>query len=149
MVDFSFTAEMEGKLDLVADGKMKWQTEIKNFYDPFEKKLETVTQTAERVKIETEKLGEKCPECEVARKAGDEKRTGELVIRVGRFGKFISCSLFPECKYTAKYLEKINVKCPECGKGEVILKRSKKGRKFFGCSLYPECKFASWKKPEN
>ncbi|QQG47404.1 MAG: type I DNA topoisomerase [Candidatus Woesebacteria bacterium] len=137
VVDFSFTAEMEDKLDSVANGKTKWQKEIKDFYTPFDKKLSDA-EKADRVKIETEKLNEKCPEC----------KEGELVVRVGRFGKFISCSRFPDCKYTAKYMEKINMKCPECRQGEVILKRTKKGRKFYGCSRYPDCKFASWKKPE-
>jgi len=71
-----------------------------------------------------------------------------LVIRIGRFGKFISCSRFPDCKYTEKYLEKIGMICPDCGKGDVIIKKSKRGRNFFGCSRYPECKWASWRSPK-
>ena len=90
-----------------------------------------------RVKIETEKLGRACPEC----------NEGELVVRIGRFGKFISCSRFPDCKYTEKYLEKTGAKCPDCKKGDVIIKKSGRGRKFFGCSRYPDCKWASWRKP--
>jgi len=110
---------------------------IGDFWNPLEGKLGNVQEKAERVKIETEKLGKKCPKC----------KEGELVIRVGRFGKFVSCSRFPDCDYTDKYLDKTGMKCPECGKGDVIVKKTKKGRKFFGCSRYPDCKFASWKEP--
>ena len=139
VLDYAFTAGMENDLDEVANGKKVWQKELKTFYKPFHAKLEDVTKNAQREKIEVEKTGEKCPECKEARLAGDESRQGDLVIRIGRFGKFISCSNFPECKYTAKYLQKIGFTCPECGKGEVIIKKTSKGRQFFGCSLYPEC----------
>jgi len=135
--EYEFTARMEDNLDKVAEGKMKWQKEIKDFWGPFDKKLVDVEKNSKRVKIETEKLGKKCPDC----------KEGELVIRVGRFGKFVSCSRFPDCKHTEKYLEKINMKCPDCKKGEVIVKKTGKGRSFFGCSRYPECEFASWKNP--
>lgn len=138
VVDYSFTAEMEDDLDRVADGKVKWQKVIKNFWDPFESKLEKVEEKAERVKIETEKLGKKCPKC----------KEGELVVRIGKFGKFISCSRFPDCDYTDKYLDKIGMKCPECEKGDVIVKKTKRGKKFYGCSRYPDCDWASWKNPK-
>ena len=136
--EYAFTAEMEDSLDKVADGKLLWVSAIKTFYGPFAKKLGSVEKNAKRVKIEVEKLGKKCPDCE----------TGELVIRTGRFGKFISCSRFPECKHTEKYLEKVGIKCPECKIGDVIIKKTGKGRKFFGCSRYPECKYASWRNPK-
>ncbi|AKM83355.1 DNA topoisomerase I [Candidatus Woesebacteria bacterium RIFOXYC1_FULL_31_51] len=135
-MDFGFTAEMEENLDKIADGKIKWVELMKKFWKPFEKTLKSVEKNAERVKIETEKLGKACPDC----------KDGELVIRVGRFGKFISCSKFPDCKHTEKFLDKIGMKCPDCKEGDVIIKKSKKGN-FFGCSKYPDCKFASWKKP--
>jgi len=135
--DYSFTADMERELDEIAEGIKQWKKVIGDFWNPMEGKLENVQEKAERVKIETEKLGKKCPKC----------KKGELVIRVGRFGKFISCSRFPDCDYTDKYLDKTGMKCPECGKGDVIVKKTKKGRKFYGCSRYPECKFASWKDP--
>jgi DNA topoisomerase-1 len=138
IVEYKFTAEMEGHLDEIATGELKWVKVIDRFFKPFEVKIVDVEKTAKRVKIEVEKLGRKCPEC-------DE---GELVIRVGRFGKFISCSRFPDCKHTEKYLEKAGLKCPDCKKGEVIVKKTGKGRKFFGCSRYPKCKFASWKNPK-
>jgi len=146
--DYQFTAKMENDLDDVANGKIKWESPIKEFYEPFAKKLKDVEKNSERVKIETEKLGRPCPDCDQARTDGDKTRTGELVVRTGRFGKFISCSLFPECKHTEKYLEKVGVICPECKKGEVIVKKTGKGRRFFGCSRYPDCKYASWRSPK-
>ncbi len=144
--DYQFTAEMEEDLDEIANGEEKWTDPIKRFWTPFEKTLEIVEKGSKRVKIEVEKLGKKCPKCKEARLAGDKSRQGELVIRIGRFGKFISCSRFPDCDYSEKYLEKIGIKCPECRQGDVIIKKSKKGN-FFGCSRYPECKWASWKRP--
>jgi DNA topoisomerase I len=138
VVDYSFTAQMEDNLDKVAEGKLKWEKEISDFYSPFEKKLGIVEEKAERVKIEVEKLDRPCPEC----------KEGELVIRTGRFGKFISCARFPECKYTEKIVLKIDMKCPKCDEGEVVTKKTKKGRVFFGCSRYPDCDYASWKNPK-
>lgn len=136
--EYKFTADMEDSLDKIANGDAKWVAIIKDFYKPFEGKIKVVDKEGQRVKIEAEKLGIKCPEC------GE----GELVVRIGRFGKFVSCSRFPDCKHTEKYLEKVGAKCPECGKGDVIIKRTGKGRKFFGCSRYPECKYASWRAPK-
>jgi DNA topoisomerase-1 len=135
--DYGFTAQMEDDLDGVAKGEIEWQKMMGEFYKPFDKKLVNVEKKAKRVKIATEKLGKKCPDC----------KKGELVIRTGRFGKFISCSTFPDCKHTEKYVEKIGMKCPDCKKGDIIIKPTRKGRKFFGCSRYPKCKWASWKKP--
>ncbi len=135
-MDYGFTAGMELDLDRIAEGKIKWQKEMKKFWTPFSKKLAAVEKDSVRVKIETEKLGKHCPDC----------ADGELVVRTGRFGKFISCSLFPECKHTEKFLDKVGVKCPDCKEGDVIVKKAKRGN-FFGCSRYPECKYASWKKP--
>ena len=106
-----------------------------------------VEKNSVRVKIEVEKLGRKCPDCEEAKAAGDEARTGELVVRTGRFGKFISCSTFPTCKYSRQYVEQTGKICPKDG-GQVIIKKTRKGRTFFGCSNYPTCDFASWKLDE-
>lgn len=136
--DYDFTAGMEESLDKVASGEVKWAGVIKDFWPGFAKKLTQVEEKSKRVKIETEKLGKKCPKCKI----------GELVVRTGRFGKFISCSRFPDCDYKEKYLEKIHMKCPECKKGEVVIKQTGKRRKFFGCSRYPDCKFASWTNPK-
>lgn len=136
--EYQFTADMESKLDDIANGDLKWNTPVADFYKPFEKKVVDVEKNSKRVKIEVEKLGRKCPEC----------KEGELVIRVGRFGKFISCSRFPDCKYTEKYVEKVDMKCPDCKKGDVVVKKTGKGRRFFGCSRYPDCKWASWRLPK-
>lgn len=145
VVDYSFTADMEGSLDSIANGKKEWTGMMKTFYTPFEKKLKIVEKKSKRVKIEAEKLGKKCPTCEKEGRTGTKQ--GELVIRTGRFGKFISCSLFPECKHTEKYVEKLGLKCPKCKKGEIVVKTTKIGKKFYGCSRYPDCDWASWRKP--
>jgi DNA topoisomerase-1 len=136
-LEYSFTAQMEGDLDNIANGKREWHKMMKEFYTPFEKKLGKVDKDAERVKIATESTGKKCPKC------GD----GEIVVRTGRFGKFLSCSKFPECDFKDKYLQKIDIKCPDCKEGDVIVKKTGKGRIFFGCSRYPDCKYATWKDP--
>jgi len=135
--DYEFTAGMEEGLDKIANGEVKWVGLISDFYNPFSKKLEDVDKNSKRVAIAAEKTGDKCPEC----------KTGDVIIRIGRFGKFLSCSRFPECKYTAKYIQKVGIKCPECKSGDVIIKNTKRGRKFYGCSRYPKCKWASWRKP--
>ena len=136
-VDYDFTAGMEEDLDRIALGKRKWVPVIRDFWEPFLRKAEFVEKNAKRVKVPTESTGNKCPVC----KEGDE------VIRVGRFGKFLSCSRFPECKYTANYVEKLQgIKCPEDG-GDIVIKKTRKGKTFFGCSNYPNCKWASWRDP--
>ncbi len=136
--EYQFTADMEGDLDKIANGEEEWVKVMKRFYSPFENKLEVVSKKAKRVKIEVEKLGKKCPLC----------KKGELVVRIGRFGKFVSCSRFPDCKFTDKYEERIGMNCPKCKKGHVIIKKTGKGRKFFGCSRYPDCDWASWTDPK-
>lgn len=139
IMDYDFTAKVEADLDKIAQGEVKWVPVISDFYQPFIGKVKSVEKEAERVKIATETTGEKCPEC----------KEGDLVIRTGRFGKFISCSRFPECKFKKNYTEKLeNMNCPQCNEGEVIMRRTKKGRHFYGCSKYPDCKWASWTKPK-
>ncbi len=138
IVDFQFTAKMEGELDDIANGDLNWEKVIKEFYLPFNEKLSSVAQVAERVAIETEATGEKCPLC----------KDGDVVIRLGRFGKFLSCSRFPECKYKANYVQKVEgVVCPKDG-GEIVVRRTRKGKSFYGCSNWPKCDFASWTKPK-
>lgn len=136
ILSLPFTAKMEEDLDAVALGKLKWKTMLMDFWKIFGKNVKNVEKTAERVKIEVEKIGEKCPDC----------KEGDLVIRVGRFGKFISCNRFPDCKYTRQYKENAGFKCPTCG-AEGVVRKTKTGRKFYGCSDYPKCKWAGWKKP--
>jgi DNA topoisomerase I len=138
VMDYEFTALMEDGLDKVAEGKQSWVKLLSSFYKPFDKKVEKVIKDAKRVKIAVESTGEKCPKC----------KKGDLVIRTGRFGKFISCSLFPDCKHTDTYKEIIEgAKCEDCG-GEVVVKKTRRGKNFYGCGNYPKCKWASWRKPK-
>ncbi|MCL5433296.1 MAG: type I DNA topoisomerase [Patescibacteria group bacterium] len=130
--DIPFTAQMEDELDEIADGKRDWEPMMKEFYKPFEKKLEKV-KDAKRVKIEVEKTDEKCEKC-----------GAPLVVRIGRFGKFLSCSKFPECDFTKPFIQETGFKCPKDG-GNVIVRKTRKGRIFYGCSNYPKCDFATWK----
>lgn len=130
--DIPFTAHMEDELDSVADGKLDWTKMMQEFYQPFSKKLIDVKGAA-RVKIQVEETDEICPEC-----------GKKLVIRTGRFGKFMSCSGFPECKFTKPLVEETDIICPKDG-GKVIIKKTRKGRRFYGCSNYPNCDFAAWK----
>ena len=136
ILSLPFTAEMEEELDSIALGKLEWKKMMKDFWKGFEGAIKKAEDKSERVKVETEKTGKKCPDC----------KDGELVIRLGRFGKFVSCSNFPECKHTSRYEEDAGFKCPECGAAGVV-RKTKTGRKFFGCSAYPTCKWAGWKKP--
>lgn len=136
ILSLPFTAGMEEDLDKVALGKLDWKKMMKTFWDKFEKEMKSVEKTAERVRVATESIGEKCPDC----------KDGELVVREGKFGKFISCDQFPECKYTRAYRELAGFNCPLCG-SEGVVKKTSKGKKFFGCSKYPDCKWAAWKKP--
>lgn len=140
IIDVKFTAKMENELDEIAQGKEKWQRVIKEFYDPFSKNLEQKYQEVEKQKPIEEKTDEICEKC-----------GKPMVIKYGRFGKFLACSGFPECKNTKKLLteeEKNLGKCSKCGQGDIIKRRTKRGRFFYGCSRYPECDFASWNKPE-
>ncbi len=136
IVDIGFTSDMEDKLDEIADGEMQWVEVIREFYKPFQASLEHAKENMPKTQVKPELIGRPCPEC-----------CGELVLRTGRFGRFISCSNFPKCKYTEPWLEKIGVSCPVCNQGDVVEKRSKKGRVFYGCSRYPDCDFVSWDKP--
>jgi DNA topoisomerase I len=130
--DIPFTASMEENLDEVAQGKTQWVKMMKDFYDPFEKAIEDAT-GADRVAIATEETDEKCPDCKAP-----------LLIRHGKFGKFFSCSKFPDCKFTRTFVEETNIPCPK-DKGKVIVRKTRKGRKFYGCANYPSCDFAAWK----
>ncbi len=135
VMSLPFTAGMEEDLDRVAMGKGKWKKMIGDFWGKFEGEVKKAQKDSQRVKVEADELGEKCPECKV----------GELVVRIGRFGKFISCGRFPECKYKRQFKEEAGFNCPQCGKPGVV-RRTKTGRKFYGCSAYPGCKWASWKR---
>ena len=127
---------METQLDDVATGSQDWVALMREFYGPFTKTLAKADAAIPKIE-QVEYVGRACPDCE----------DGQLIIRWGRFGKFVGCSNFPKCRYTEPWLEKIGVKCPDCEDGEVVLKRTKKGRVFYGCSNWPTCEFTSWKRP--
>jgi DNA topoisomerase-1 len=135
IVDLGFTARMETELDEIADGGREWTNVLREFYGPFSEQLKLAEELMPEVRAEPEEIGRACPEC-----------GKPLVIRHGRFGKFIGCSDFPTCKHTEPWLEKIGVSCPQCN-GELVQRRTRKGRVFYGCTNYPECDFSSWKRP--
>lgn len=137
IVDEHFTANMESLLDSVEDGEVNWKTVVKNFYPDLEAAVEVAEKDLEKVKIEDEVTDVICEVC-----------GRNMVVKYGPHGKFLACPGFPDCRNTKPYLEKINVKCPKCGK-EVVLKKTKKGRKYFGCENNPECDFMSWARPVN
>jgi len=136
IVNLPFTAEMENSFDLIAQGEEDWQPILSDFWGPFSKKKTEVEENAKRVKVPVEETGRKCPKC----------KKGKLVIRTGRFGKFISCDRFPECDYKESYNEKADFKCPTCG-SPVLIKTTKKGARFYACSKWPKCNWSSWRKP--
>lgn len=135
VVDLGFTANMESGLDEVAEGKVDWHKVIGEFYTKFEPTVKKAQAEIPIQKAELEKVGRACPEC-----------GHDLVIRWGRYGKFISCSNFPACRFTEAFLEKIGVTCPKDG-GDIVQRKTRKGRIFFGCANYPNCDFTSWKRP--
>ncbi len=136
ILELPFTAKLEGDLDAIANGEKEWQPVMNEFYQPFARDVAKAYDLAEKVKVPVVELDEACPTC-----------GHPLVIRVGRFGKFVACSTFPACKYTRQYSEKIDMKCPRC-KGDMVIKKSRSGKTFFGCSTYPACTFAAWKKED-
>jgi len=188
VVGYEFTAKMEQDLDRIASDGVDWVAIIGNFYTPFEKTLEQKDKTLNKADVtnlgESDETCPDCgktliiklgkygkflscsdyPECKFAKpmeedKAFDENgdeitdfgkcdvcTDGVLILKQGKFGKFLACSNYPKCKTTKPFLEKIGVKCPECPDGDVVVKKAK-GRVFYGCSKYPDCKFSSWKKP--
>ncbi|MBO8159337.1 type I DNA topoisomerase [Thermosyntropha sp.] len=135
IIDVEFTARMEEELDLIEEGKLDWKKVVHDFYIPFKEELEKANLVIEKVQLKEEDAGKECPEC-----------GRPMVIKYGRFGKFIACSGFPECRHTESINEDTGIKCPLCG-GNIVALRSKKGRKFYGCSNYPQCEFRSWNKP--
>jgi DNA topoisomerase-1 len=135
VVDLKFTAHMEDDLDRVAAGQMDWTAALREFYDPFKELVRKAQAEIPITKTGPEPIGRACPE-----------DGGELVVRYGRYGRFISCGNFPACRYTEPWLEKIGVPCPKDG-GELVERKTRKGRVFYGCANYPACDFTSWKRP--
>ncbi len=137
IVNVKFTAQMEQDLDTVESGETQWDALLSEFYADFDKTLKKAKADMQGVKIqlkedETDIVCEKCGR--------------KMVVKVGRYGKFIACPGYPECKNIKKYVEEVGVKCPKCS-GDVIVKRTKKGKPFYGCSNYPNCDFVSWYEP--
>ena len=135
IVDAGFTANMENRLDDVEVGSQKWKNLISEFYGPFKKELDVADSAIEKIVVEDVPTGELCELC-----------GKPMVIKAGRFGDFIACSGYPECKNTKPIIKTIGVKCPNCGK-DIVARKSKRGRLFYGCSGYPDCKTVFWNKP--
>ncbi|HEX7593895.1 MAG TPA: type I DNA topoisomerase, partial [Anaerolineae bacterium] len=140
-VDVKFTAQMEEKFDQIADGAANWVEVLRDFYAPFKQTLDRAAAEMPNVTLPVETTNEVCDKC-----------GAPMVVKRGRFGKFLACSTFPKCKGTRNLSARggsanTGVTCPECKQGTIIEKKSKKGRVFFSCNRYPECKFALWDKP--
>ena len=135
IVDIAFTAGMEEKLDLVEEGELDWHDVISEFYGPFADTLAHAEESIEKIEIKDEVSDVECDKCGAM-----------MVYKLGRFGRFLACPNFPECRNTKAIQKEIDAPCPECG-GRLLEKTSKKGRKFYGCERYPECEFVSWEMP--
>ncbi len=135
IVDVNFTANLEALLDKVGDGTVDWKVIVRNFYPDLEEAVEEAEKQLEEVKIEDEVTDVICENC-----------GRNMVIKYGPHGRFLACPGFPDCRNTKPYLEKIGVKCPKCG-GEIVQKKTKKGRRYYGCENNPECDFMSWPRP--
>ncbi|MDD3852896.1 MAG: type I DNA topoisomerase [Syntrophomonadaceae bacterium] len=130
-----FTAQMEEELDLIEEGSLDWRKVVRKFYEPFEADMDKARDLIEKIEVKDEEAGKDCPQC-----------GKPLLIKYGRFGKFLACSGFPECRYTGSINEEAGVDCPFCSSPVAVLK-TKKGRRFYGCTRYPDCNFRSWNKP--
>lgn len=142
-MDYSFTAKMEDHLDDISEGKSDWRPMLGDFYGPFEQRLVNARANMPK-QIRQELIGRNCPKCE----------SGDLLVKYGRWGKFIGCSNYPECRHTEQFLERTGLLCPECGVaagGELVERRAKKGRRrlFYGCSRFPDCDYSTWNLPKN
>lgn len=135
IVDVEFTANLEGQLDRIEEGELDWRGVLESFYQPFEQALQNAKDEIEEVEIQDEVTSEVCEAC-----------GRNMVIKWGRYGKFLACPGFPECRNTRPLLEEIGVDCPKCN-SPLVERRSRRGRVFYGCSAYPECDFTSWKRP--
>lgn len=135
LTDVEFTAKMEDRLDDIAEGEVGWKEVVAESYNPLKESIKEAIENIEKINmdIETDEICENCG--------------SNMVIKHGRFGKFMACKNYPECKTTKPILEKIGVKCPKCHDGDVIVRKTKNGRIFYGCSNYPDCDFVEWKKP--
>lgn len=136
ILNVDFTAQLEDQLDEIEEGQLEWIKVIDSFYQPFSKEVAAAEEKMAKVKIKDEPAGINCDIC-----------GAPLVIKLGRYGKFYACSRFPDCRNTKPITKEIGVICPECHKGQIIERKSKKNRIFYGCDRYPDCEFVSWDKP--
>ncbi|MGO0713059.1 type I DNA topoisomerase [Bacillus subtilis] len=136
IINVEFTAKMERDLDHVEEGNTEWVKIIDDFYTDFEKRVKKAESEMKEVEIEPEYAGEDCELC-----------SSPMVYKMGRYGKFLACSNFPDCRNTKPIVKQIGVKCPSCGEGNIVERKSKKKRVFYGCDRYPDCEFVSWDKP--
>ncbi len=135
IVDVPFTAHMEDDLDKIAAGERDWVSVLREFYVPFERTFQDADKNMQKVELPPEETGEVCEKC-----------GSPMVVKMGRFGKFVACSNYPTCRNTKPHVIKTGAKCPQCG-GELVQKRSHKGRIFYSCANYPQCKFAVGQRP--
>jgi len=135
VLGYGFTAEMESRLDEIAEGKREWVPVLREFYEPFKVQFDHAQATMEDMSIGDQPTGEMCEKC-----------GHPLVVRFGRYGKFIACSAYPACRNTKSFYEMIGVACPECGK-DLVERRTRRGRIFYGCITYPECEWSVWNRP--
>ncbi|MBI4493181.1 MAG: type I DNA topoisomerase, partial [Chloroflexi bacterium] len=135
IVDADFTALMEEKLDEIARGERAWVPVLEEFYTPFEQEVERANETIPKVKVPAELTDELCEKC-----------GRNMAIKLGRFGRFLACTGFPECRNAKPLMTRIGVRCPRCG-AELVERRSRKGRSFYGCSAYPACDWVAWNRP--
>ncbi len=138
ILNVEFTAKLENDLDQIEDGDMDWVKLLDSFYDGFHKRLIVAEEEMKEIEIQDEVSDELCEKC-----------GKHLVYKMGRFGKFLACSGFPDCRNTKPIVKDVGVECPSCKEGKIVQRRSKKGRIFYGCDRYPECEFVSWDKPVN
>src|SRR5690606_10067776 len=138
ILNVEFTANMEDNLDHVEEGTEDWVKVLSDFYETFEKRLQVAEEEMKEIEIQDEVSDELCEKC-----------GKPLVYKMGRFGRFLACSGFPDCRNTKPIVKEIGVVCPKCNKGHIVERRSKKGRIFYGCDTYPECDYVSWDKPTN
>ncbi|MDI7741650.1 type I DNA topoisomerase [Lysinibacillus fusiformis] len=136
IINIEFTAQMEHDLDAIEEGARKWVEVIDAFYKDFEPRVKHADEAMEKIEIKDEPAGEDCENC-----------GSPMVYKLGRYGKFMACSNFPECRNTKAIMKPIGVKCPSCETGEIVERKSKTKRLFYGCNTYPECDFVSWDKP--
>ncbi|MCG1008715.1 type I DNA topoisomerase [Salinicoccus sp. ID82-1] len=136
IIDVDFTRTMEKSLDDIAEGDASWVAVIDEFYKGFEPQVSRADEEMEKIEIKDEPAGEDCEKC-----------GSPMVYKMGRYGKFMACSNFPDCRNTKAIVKSIGVKCPKCNEGDVVERKSKKNRIFYGCDRYPECDFISWDRP--